>query len=203
MKFDVNMKDTVKSNAKLNLFVKNFPKTWNEEELKTLFSKYGTVESVFIQRLETGQSKCNGVVLLKDKQDAAKAKDALNGQKIQGLEEPLYVSELIHKEKRKVALTKALLKQNLYVKNLPPDVIKDEELEKFFSQFGKVKNARVYIYETEEKDPIGNPIYKGKGYGFVCFESQLVALQVAAKPAQELIFQNFPLEVHFYEPKQE
>jgi len=79
MKFDVNMKDTVKSNAKLNLFVKNFPKTWNEEELKTLFSKYGTVESVFIQRLETGQSKCNGVVLFKDKQDAAKAKDALNG----------------------------------------------------------------------------------------------------------------------------
>ena len=91
--------------------------------------------------------------------------------KIAGQEEPLYVSELIHKEKRKVALTKSLMKQNLYVKNLPIDVIKDDELFKFFSKFAKVKNARVYIQETEEKDPVGNPIFKGKGYGFVCFES--------------------------------
>lgn len=110
MKFDANFKDQVKSNVKLNLFVKNFPKTWNEEELKTLFSKHGPVESVFIQRLSTGQSKCNGVVVYKNKQDASVAKDALNGMKIQGLDEPLYVSELIHKEKRKAALTKALLK---------------------------------------------------------------------------------------------
>lgn len=63
------------------------------------------------------------------------------------------------------------MKQNLYVKNLPIDVLKDEELKKFFSQFGLVKNARVYIEETGEKDPVGNPIFKGKGYGFVCFES--------------------------------
>lgn len=35
--------------------------------------------------------------------------------------------------------------------------------------------------ETDEKDPIGNPIFKGKGYGFVCFESQLEAMKVAAK----------------------
>lgn len=133
MKFDANMKDQVKSNAKLNLFVKNFPKTWNEEDLKTLFSKYGTVESVFIQRLVNGQSKCNGVVVFKKNQEALVAKEALNGMKIKGLEEPLYVSELIHKEKWKLALTKSLLKQNLYVKNLPPDVIRDEDLVKFFS----------------------------------------------------------------------
>lgn len=67
------------------------------------------------------------------------------------------------------------------MKNLPPDLIKDEELAEFFSKFGKVKNARVYIYDTEEKDQIGNPIFKGKGYGFVCFESQLDANQVASK----------------------
>lgn len=70
--------------------------------------------------------------MYKKKEDAVKAKEALNGIKLQGQEDPLYVSELIHKEKRKVALTKALLRQNLYVKNLPPDVIKDEDLEKFF-----------------------------------------------------------------------
>lgn len=125
----------------MNLFVKGFPIGWSEKELKDLFSKYGEVQSVFIQREASGLSKRNGVVLYKRKEDAAKAKDVLNGMKLANQEEPLYVSELIHKEKRKVALTKSLLKQNLYIKNLPPDVIKDEELEKFFSQFGKVKNA--------------------------------------------------------------
>jgi len=59
--------------------------------------------------------------LYKNKEVAAKAKEILNGQKIEGA--TIYVSELIHKEKRKVALTKALAKQNLYVKNIPTDVI--------------------------------------------------------------------------------
>ena len=157
----------------MNLFVKNFPIFWGENDLKAFFAKFGEVSSVFIQREASGQTKWNGVVLYKNKADAAKAKEALNGITVE--KEPLYVSELIHKEKRKVALTKALLWQNLYVKNIHPDVITDEELEKFFSKFGKVTNARVYIYETEETDPIGNPVFKGKGYGFVCFESQLVA----------------------------
>ena len=60
------------------------------------------------------------MVLLKNKTDAAKAKDALNGMKFKGQNEPLYVSELIHKETRKVALTKSLIRQNLFVKNIPP-----------------------------------------------------------------------------------
>jgi RNA recognition motif-containing protein len=59
----------------------------------------------------------------------------------------------------------------LYVKNLSENLIKDDDLKKYFEQFGKVKNAKVYLIDTLEKDPIGNPIMKGKGYGFVCFES--------------------------------
>jgi RNA recognition motif-containing protein len=76
----------------------------------------------------------------------------------------------------------------LYVKNLPDYLIKDEELKKFFEdkikdlegKRGRVMNARVYTQETGEKDQIGNPIIKGKGYGFVCFESMIVAAKVAA-----------------------
>lgn len=55
-------------------------------------------------------------------------------------------------------LSKALLKQNLHVKGLDPNLIKDEDLKKFFEQFGKVKNAKVFIKDTGEKDQIGNPI---------------------------------------------
>lgn len=98
-------------------------------------------------------------------------------------------------------MSKALLKQNLYIKGLSELLIKDDDLKKFFEQFGKVKNAKVYLQDTGEKDPIGNPIMKGKGYGFVCFESQLAAAQVSAKTPQELVFMDRPLEVYFYEPK--
>jgi len=56
-----------------------------------------------------------------------------------------------------------------------------------------VKNAKVFIYDTQETDPVGNPIYFGKGTGFVCFESQHVAAQVQSKYPHELVFMNHPL----------
>lgn len=98
-------------------------------------------------------------------------------------------------------VTKTFLKQNLYVRGIPKNIIKDEELKKFFEQFGKVKNAKVYVQETGEKDPIGNPIFEGKQFGFVCFETQKDALKVSLLPPQQLIFNDYPLEVFFYEPK--
>jgi RNA recognition motif-containing protein len=42
-------------------------------------------------------------------------------------------------------MSKALLKQNLYIKGLSELLIKDDDLKKFFEQFGKVKNAKVYL----------------------------------------------------------
>ena len=57
----------------MNLFVKGFPIGWSEKELKDLFSKYGEVQSVFIQREVSGLSKRNGAVLYKRKEDAKKA----------------------------------------------------------------------------------------------------------------------------------
>lgn len=99
-------------------------------------------------------------------------------------------------------MSKAMLKQNLYVKGLPDSLTRDDELKKFFERFGKVKNAKVYIMDTGEKDLIGNPVFKGKGYGFVCYENQKDAATVVAKPPTELLFGDKILEVFFYEPKQ-
>ena len=45
-------------------------------------------------------------------------------------------------------MSKALRRQNLFVKNIPPEVVTDKQLEQFFSKFGKVKNAKVYVQET-------------------------------------------------------
>lgn len=33
--------------AKNNIYVKNFPKSWDEAKLKEVFGKYGTIKSCF------------------------------------------------------------------------------------------------------------------------------------------------------------
>jgi RNA recognition motif-containing protein len=89
------------------------------------------------------------------------------------------------------------------VKNLPETLIKDEDLKNFFSKFGPVKNAKVFVQETGDKDPIGNPILKGKGFGFVCFETQISAALVQAKKPTDLVLDDHPLEVFFFKSKDE
>lgn len=136
---------------------------------------------------------------------AEKAIAGLNGFKLES-NEKLYAASLISKAKMQNMVTKTFLKQNLYVRGIPKSVIKDEELKKFFEQVLpgekiKVKNAKVYIQDTGDKDPIGNPIFEGKQFGFVCFETQKDALRVSLLPPQQLIFNDHPLEVFFYEPK--
>jgi len=37
------------SKKRCNLYVKNFPKEWKEEELKGLFAQYGEIENVRIE----------------------------------------------------------------------------------------------------------------------------------------------------------
>jgi len=57
-------------------------------------------------------------------------------------------------------MSKALRRQNLFVKNIPPEVVTDKQLEQFFSKFGKVKNAKVYVTETDEQDEVTNILEK-------------------------------------------
>jgi polyadenylate-binding protein len=80
------------------VFVKGFPIHFGEAELKEMFGKHGEIVSVFIQRDANGHSKRNGVILYKNKADASKAKENMNGYKFPGIDEPMYVSELIPQE---------------------------------------------------------------------------------------------------------
>jgi RNA recognition motif-containing protein len=53
-----------------------------------------------------------------------------------------------------------LLEKNVFVKSIPKNK-KPEDLEKFFSDFGTVKSAKLSLNSNHESN----------GYGFVCFES--------------------------------
>lgn len=56
-----------------NLFVKNLPKGTDDNALRTMFSKFGEIESVLVQKDETGNYKDYGYVCFKEPEHAEKA----------------------------------------------------------------------------------------------------------------------------------
>ena len=69
----------------MNIYVGNLPQNVQEEDLNTLFSKHGKVESVkIIQDMYTKESKGFGFIEMLEKEEAQKALDALNTFELKG-----------------------------------------------------------------------------------------------------------------------
>lgn len=65
----------------VKLYVGNLPYSTTDDDLRTLFADFGTVESTaVITDRETGRSKGFGFVELSSKEEADKAIEALNGK---------------------------------------------------------------------------------------------------------------------------
>ena len=64
-----------------------------------------------------------------------------------------------------------MARKNLYIRNFDKDV-KEEDLKKFFSTFGSVKNVRIMVTDL----PDGTK--ESKGFGFVCYEDAETAAKV-------------------------
>jgi RNA recognition motif-containing protein len=90
-----------KDNMRNNLYVKNFPKDFNENDLRKLFEKYGEIASTLISRDENGISKGFGFVCFNNPLNASMACKEVNskGMSFPGLP-PLYVSFAMKKEDR-------------------------------------------------------------------------------------------------------
>ncbi|GJY15698.1 putative ribonuclease H-like domain-containing protein [Tanacetum coccineum] len=128
-----------------------------------------SVTSVVVMRDADGNSKGFGFVNFENVKDAAKAVDALNGQKIDNKE--WYVGEAQKKNEREQELKQRFeqsLKEeadksqglNLYIKNLD-DTVDDEGLKELFSSYGTITSCKVM------RDPNG----ASKGSGFVAFST--------------------------------
>lgn len=61
-----------------NLFVKNLPKGTDDNKLKSLFTKFGDIESATVQRDEQGSLKDYGYVCFKDPDHAEAAMVEMN-----------------------------------------------------------------------------------------------------------------------------
>ncbi|KAI7729408.1 hypothetical protein M8C21_010246, partial [Ambrosia artemisiifolia] len=152
-----------------NIYVKNLSESTTDEDLNKIFSEYGTVTSAIVMKDADGNSKCFGFVNFESADDAAKAVDALNGQKFDNKE--WYVGKAQKKEEREQELKQRFeqsMKEavdksqglNLYIKNLD-DTIDDEKLKELFSSFGTITSCKVM------RDPNGT----SKGSGFVAFST--------------------------------
>nr|KYP62044.1 Polyadenylate-binding protein 3 [Cajanus cajan] len=153
-----------------NVYVKNISETYTDEDLKKLFSPYGTITSAVIMTEPNGKSKCFGFVNFESPDSAAAAVDRLNGSIVDD-DKALYVARAQRKAEREAEL-KAKFEQeriskyeklqgaNLYLKNLD-DNINDEKLKEMFSEFGTTTSCKVMV------DMHGH----SKGAGFVAFSS--------------------------------
>ena len=109
-----------------NLYVKQFPETWDDSKLMEHFSKIGEVANVSIQKDEEGKSKKFGFVNFVEHASAEKALNELNGQTVEDSE--IYVARAQKKAERNREIRSKLDQlrgekiskfqgMNLYVKN--------------------------------------------------------------------------------------
>lgn len=85
-----------------NLYVKNFPMDWDQNQLHDLFSKYGKVTSAKVMKNSKEDSKGFGFVCFESEKSASMALNALNSFPIEG--KPLVVNHAELKEARKERL---------------------------------------------------------------------------------------------------
>lgn len=152
-----------------NVYVKNLSETASEEDLKKLFSPFGTITSAVVMRETNGRSRGFGFVNFSSADGAAAAVDKLNGTT--NGDKVWFVGRAQRKAEREAEL-KAKFEQerisrfeklqgaNLYLKNLD-DSINDEKLKELFSEFGTITSSKVML------DLQG----LSKGSGFVAFST--------------------------------
>lgn len=151
-----------------NVYVKNFGDALDDDKLRDLFEKCGSVSSCKVMTTEDGKSRGFGFVSFDDHDSAQKAVDDMNNLELEG--HVIFVGRAQKKAERHAELKERFERikmermtryqgVNLYVKNLD-DTIDDELLKKEFAQFGNITSAKI-MFEGG----------RSKGFGFVCFNS--------------------------------
>ncbi|KNC78792.1 polyadenylate-binding protein 1 [Sphaeroforma arctica JP610] len=152
-----------------NVFVKNFPTTWDSDKLREVFADFGTVTSAVANVNTDGTSAGSGFVCFDNYEAAAKSVEAMNEKVIE--EKALYCGRAQKKSEREAELRAkfdALKLEraqkyhgvNLYVKNLD-DTLSEERVRTEFAPFGTITSLKIM---HDDKGV-------SKGFGFVCFET--------------------------------
>ena len=202
--FFVSRKDRVSADGGdeqyTNLFTKNVPVEWGDDELKEFFAPHGEIKSAVVMKDGEGKGRGFGFVNFAEHEQASKAVDELNGTELNG--KTVFVGRAQKKRDRERELREkfeALKLErahkftgvNLYVKNLD-DAIDDEKLREAFAPFGNISSAKVMF------DDKGS----SRGFGFVCFGGNEEATKAVAEMNGHILG-NKPLYVALAQRKDE
>ena len=187
-----------------NLYIRGFPNTLNENDLKNIFSQYGRVISV-------GKMECNGrafgFVCFSTLDEARISCESKNGQ-VDG-DFTWYVQPHMSKIHRKKILREQHLiqvdewkRKNLYIKNLDKSIDETRLLD-ICSAYGNVKSLKICKMENIKYDADGNctkePISKETAY--VLFESEASA-NTALNELQKKLIEGKKLYVAKWKPRE-
>jgi len=162
-----------------NVYIKNFANKLDDEKLRALFEKYGTILSCVVIKDEQNKSRGFGFVSFENTEEAKRAVKEMNGYKMPGSHSKLTVCRALPKEERKAELAK-LYEQfqndkmqryrdlNLYVAKID-ESIDSNELRRNFEKYGTITGAKIM--------PDLNKF--SQRYGFVCFEKPEDAIKAA------------------------
>ncbi|XP_043189800.1 ELAV-like protein 1 isoform X4 [Amphibalanus amphitrite] len=143
--------------SKTNLIVNYLPQTMSQEEIRSLFSSVGDVESCkLIRDKVTGQSLGYGFVNYHKIEDAEKAINTLNGLRLQN--KTIKVSYARPS-------SEAIKGANLYVSGLPKSMTQ-QDLECMFAPYGSIITSRILC---------DNMTGLSKGVGFIRFDQRVEA----------------------------
>lgn len=152
---------TSTEDSKTNLIVNYLPQTMTQEEIRSLFSSIGEVESCkLIRDKVTGQSLGYGFVNYVRPEDAEKAINTLNGLRLQN--KTIKVSYARPS-------SEAIKGANLYVSGLPKSMTQ-QDLEGLFTPFGRIITSRILCDNIT-----GLTQQNSAGVGFVRFDQRIEA----------------------------
>ncbi|XP_076177531.1 ELAV-like protein 1 isoform X3 [Ptiloglossa arizonensis] len=148
---------TSQEESKTNLIVNYLPQSMTQEEIRSLFSSIGEVESCKLIRDKlTGQSLGYGFVNYHRSEDAEKAINTLNGLRLQ--------TKTIKVSYARPS-SEAIKGANLYVSGLPKNLTQPD-LENLFSPYGRIITSRILC---------DNITGLSKGVGFIRFDQRIEA----------------------------
>ncbi|XP_024084378.1 ELAV-like protein 3 isoform X9 [Cimex lectularius] len=148
---------TNQEESKTNLIVNYLPQTMTQEEIRSLFSSIGDVESCkLIRDKVTGQSLGYGFVNYHRPEDAEKAINTLNGLRLQNKTIKVSFAR---------PSSEAIKGANLYVSGLPKNMAQ-QDLENLFSPYGRIITSRILC---------DNITGLSKGVGFIRFDQRIEA----------------------------
>ena len=184
-----------------NLFVKNIPTNYTDDQLNAIFKEFGEITSCKVK----GNNSDVGFVMYKTHDQAQAAIDALNSKKeVEG--KTLFVSKFISKGenmegKSEPPITHAMketFKSNIYIRYIPKEVTEEEFRDKM-SKVGKITSLRL----RDNEQTVNGVTFVNYKVGYVCYDD----VRQAQKCIQQFDNSNVfgfgqkPLKVDFWQSK--